>query len=115
MNAHDALIRARRRWIRTHRIDSEIPERLLPTWDPVTVWPYLATAQVQASRRAKRCWRRRVSRARHTKHAHRTVIARPPLPFNTGHEVGIYSDPDDYPADILRPPWLRASALVRKP
>lgn len=56
---------------------------------------------MNAARREKQTWRKRLSRARHTKHANRALI---PLP--DGMAIGNYDREDDYPR-IIRAPWTR--------
>jgi hypothetical protein len=90
-----AQIYGRRRWCRTHDVRE-------PVEDGHDV--YGAEAQATASRAAKKTWRRRLSRARHTKHTQRATIPFEPLPFGQGPAIGLYDREDDYPK-ITRAPW----------
>lgn len=92
-----ARIHWRARWCRTHDVRDEVQDGL---------YLDLAESQATASRRAKRCWRRRLHRARWTHHTLRTVIPFEPVPFGQGPAIGLYDREDDYPR-ITRAPWNR--------
>lgn len=94
---------ARRRWIRKHGARGPVPELLL---DGSVLHEKAADARATATRADKRRWRRRLSRARHTKHARRAVIPFGLVPFGEGPAIGLYDREDDYPV-ITRAPWAR--------
>ena len=99
----NAMLRGRRRWLRTHAPTESVPLSLLGGG---LLYAGAAYAKAGATRAEKRTWRRRVSRAWHTKHTQRRVIPFSPIPFGQGAAIGLSDRDNDYPV-ITRAPWLR--------
>lgn len=105
-SAWEALSRARHRWVRRHGAIAPFPDRLRDGSGLDASYHLVAEERAKYTRAEKKRWRRRLSRARHSKHTLRVVCAYPQVPFGEGWAIALYDHEDDNPM-VTRAPWLR--------